>query len=78
MPYFTEADITEPWCDGSFNDLDWEGRGDDESRPHQITCSVCGAKLWVDFEEYLVGPKKGLFFASMPHHYPGEHSVDLD
>ena len=78
MPYFTDADVPEPMCDGSFIDFKWEGTWDDESRPRQMTCSVCGAKLRVDAEEYLVGPKTGLFFACVPHHYPSENSASVD
>ena len=38
---------------------------------------LCGAELWADLEEYIEGPKKGLFFASVPTHYSGENSEHL-
>ena len=77
MPYFTEADIPEPYCGDSLNDLGWEGAWEDASRPRQIICTLCGAKLWADLEEYIEGPKKGLFFAGVPTHYSGENSEHL-
>ena len=77
MPYFTAADIPEPSCERSLNDLGWEGAWEDASRPRLITCPLCGARLWADFEQYIEGPKKGLFYASVPGHYPGENSVLL-
>jgi hypothetical protein len=79
MPYLTDAEPPPPsFCDGSLIDLEWVGAWDDESRPRQMTCAVCGAKLWVDAEEYEAGPKTGLFFAWSPLHYPGENSWLLD
>lgn len=78
MPYFTAEDIPEPFCDGSLTDLGWEGRWDDASRPREIVCPICRARLWADLDEYLIGEKKGLFFASVPSHYGGESSVPTD
>lgn len=71
-PYFRDEDIPEPVCEGSFHDLNWEGKWDDPTRRKEIVCPVCGVTLKPDYEEYEIDEKKGLFFAWMPSHYPGE------
>jgi hypothetical protein len=56
-PYFRDEDIPEPMCEGSYRDLNWEGKWDDPTRPKEITCPVCGVTLKPDFEEYEIGPR---------------------
>jgi hypothetical protein len=72
MPYFNESDIPEPLCDGSLQELEWEGGWDDANRPREISCPICGVKLIPDFDQYAVGPKEGMFFGHVPGHYTGE------
>jgi hypothetical protein len=70
-PYFRYEDIPEPACEGSFVELDWEGAWNDPARPKEIICPVCRVKLTPDCEEYVIESKKGVFFITMPIHYPG-------
>jgi hypothetical protein len=74
MPYFSVEDIPVPICEGSFIELDREGTLDKVTCPREWTCPICGAELWVDVNEILVGPKKGLYFATVPHHYSKEQT----
>ena len=71
-PYFRPEDIPEPMCDGSFIEFSWEGRWEDPARPIDHKCTKCGILLRLDFEEYETEEKKGLVFAYIPMHYPGE------
>jgi hypothetical protein len=36
MPYFSEEDIPEPFCSGSYTEAGWEGQWDDPSRPQKL------------------------------------------
>jgi hypothetical protein len=71
-PYFSPDDVPAPFCEGSFLQLTWEGAWDDPARPQEIVCPTCGLTLIPECEEYGSEEKKGLFFISMPTHYPGE------
>jgi hypothetical protein len=64
--------VPEPVCGGSFVELDREGARDDPTRPKEIVCPICGIKMMPDYEEYELNEKKGVFFVSVPMHYPGE------
>jgi hypothetical protein len=70
-PYLREEDIPEPACEGSFVELNWQGTWDDPTRPKEIVCRICGAKLTPEYEQYESDGKKGIFFIAMPIHYPG-------
>jgi hypothetical protein len=59
-------------CDGSFENFSWEGLWEDPKRPAEYKCTKCGIFLRLDFEEYMIEEKKGLVFACIPMHYPGE------
>jgi len=72
VPYFRPEDIPEPMCDGSFEDLSWEGHWEDPNRPTEYICSKSGAHLKLDFEEFIIEEEKDLIFACIPMHYPGE------
>ena len=73
-PYFRDEDVPEPMCEGSFSELNWEGAWNDPARPKEIVCPVCGVKLTPEYEEYAIDQKQGIFFISMPMHYPGDPS----
>ena len=78
MPYFTDDDIPEPCCEGSFIELDWEGTSPDDPTFPRLICPFCSINLGITAEEVLCGPKKGLFFASVPIHYPGSKLSSRD
>jgi hypothetical protein len=73
MPYFTDDDIPEPYCEGSLIELDWEGTSPDDPTFPKLICPYCGINLWLTANKILCGPKKGLFYACVPLHYPGSN-----
>jgi hypothetical protein len=72
MPYFRAEDIPEPSCAGSLTDIGWEGAWDDPNRPQEIACPICKVRMKPDFDEYMVETKRGIYFATVPAHYPNE------
>ena len=75
MPYFHAWAAPGLYCKGSLRDLGWEGRMDDPSQPQMISCPVCGLKMKPEFngfEFHEFEGKEGIFWASVPNHYPGK------
>jgi hypothetical protein len=74
-PYFRPWALPSLYCEGSSRDLGWEGRMDDPRQPKQIRCPVCGVEMKPEinaYEFYEFEDKEGIFWGSVPNHYPGK------